>query len=109
MTDFLSKEEELKLLQGLEFISTDLAVIRTMADLFDLIGKQVKLEEEDPNSYSASQSISTTGIPYSRRLKSATIFHAANTLKKMAAKEKVDSESYNEALHVFEYIKQRNT
>ncbi|MFZ2414451.1 MAG: hypothetical protein WAW33_00360, partial [Minisyncoccia bacterium] len=62
-----------------------------------------------PNSYSASPTVSHTDLPYSRRLSSSTIFHAANTFRKMAVREKVDSDDHHKALNVYGYIKQRNS
>jgi len=105
----LSKEDELKLLQSLEFIPDDPVAIRNIANLLESIAEQVEQEEHNPNSYLASPSASHVELPFSRRLSSSTIFHAASTFKKMAAKEKIDSDDHHKALNVYGYIKQRNT
>lgn len=105
----LSKEDELRSLQSLEFIPDDLVVIRNIADLLESIAEQVEQEEHDPNSYLTSPSASHAELPFSRRLSSSTIFLAADTFRKMAAKEEVDSDNHHKALNVYRYIKQRNT
>lgn len=105
----LSKEDELKSLQSLEFIPDDSVAIRNIADLLESIAEQVEREEHNPNSYLDSLSVSPVELPFSRRLSSSTIFHAANTFRKMAAKEKVDSDDHHKALNVYRYIKQRSS